>query len=67
MRLPKWKQCLTKEQREHLKIVGIKSLNSAKSNFEMHEHWRSQNPEMEPCWTCKFIMKKLIEKGYIKK
>jgi hypothetical protein len=55
----KWMKKLTAFERDHMRTTGCHSLEQARRTFETHAKWRKQNPNVEPCWDCKAIARKL--------
>ena len=62
-----WKQLLLKAQRRHLTEMGITSLAQFKRTRELQEAQELQSEKAGfwnvPCWDCKDIERRLVEKG----
>lgn len=55
-----WRSKLTKAELRHITDdAGCRTLYQLKRNFEGQAQMRIDNPEIEPCWECKFIAEKL--------
>ncbi|MCK4499602.1 hypothetical protein KAU11_03845 [Candidatus Babeliales bacterium] len=50
---------LTKKELKHLKDVNATTLDAMRRTFRAHVKMRKENPEIEPCWTCRGIAQKL--------
>jgi hypothetical protein len=53
-----WKD-LTKKEKKHLKEQEIATLRDFKSLAEKQKDMRLRNSDIEPCWDCKSIARKL--------
>ena len=55
-----WKNKLTKAELKHIKFPGVRhTLTALKFMFEGQAQMRRENPDIEPCWICRGIAKKL--------
>ena len=51
---------LTKKERKHLRqVAGCRSLSAFARTASQQAEMRAKNPQVEPCWDCRFIAKKL--------
>jgi len=61
----RWQDKLTKKELRHLRIdANCRTLSAVKRTVEQHEIWRHEIHEnnkrnVEPCWECKAIGRKL--------
>lgn len=63
---PKWQQKLGVREIRHLEQMGIRTFHAAKGNADFQRNRRHEADAAghapgigEPCWTCRFINKKL--------
>ena len=59
-----WQSKLTKAELKHLKEDAFEAgtrltLWGLEKNFESQAEMRRENPNIEPCWTCRGIAQKL--------
>ena len=59
-----WQSELTKAELKHLKEDALETGTritpcGLERNFKGHAEMRQKNPNIEPCWTCKMIARKL--------
>ena len=59
-----WRSKLTKTELKHLKEAAFNAgtritLWGLEKNFEGQAEMRRENPNVEPCWVCKGIARKL--------
>ena len=50
---------LTKSELKHLKSQDMTTLKAFKATAEAHVNMRAENPNIEPCYECKNIARKL--------
>ena len=50
---------LTKKEMKHLKSQEMTTLKAFKATAEAHVKMRVENPQIEPCFECKNIARKL--------
>ena len=50
---------LTKKELNHLKSQGMSTLREFKATAAGHVKMRQENPQIEPCFECKNIARKL--------
>ena len=55
----RWQQKLDPAERLHLKEQGMTTLTEIRRTASCQAEMRKTHPRTEPCWTCKFIAKKL--------
>jgi len=54
------KKLLTKNDLKHLvKNAGCTTKEAFQRTIDAHAEWRSNTPDIEPCWECRFIADKL--------
>jgi hypothetical protein len=59
-----WKTLLSAKERKHIRTWTNGTLADVKRLFAAHEKLRvtaDRRPELEPCWTCREIRRKLLE------
>jgi len=71
--IPKWQKGLTKAERKHIQEVAGPTLRVFKGNLSQHRKMRAANlvkygddaTLAEPCWECRAIARKLLERGVL--
>jgi hypothetical protein len=53
------KKAQIKKELKHLKDVNATTLDAMRRTFRAHVKMRKENPDIEPCWTCRGIAQKL--------
>lgn len=55
----KWKTLPSKDLKHLRTVAGVNSLKQFKVTAAHHAKMRVLNPNIEPCWECRFIAQKL--------